>query len=118
MRSRITGTGSYVPERVLSNADLERMVATSDVWITERTGIRERRLAAPGQACSDLGLEAARRALKAAGISAADLDFILVGTCTPDQPLPSTACVKSKLASAWNCPSHGFTTSSYTPPTK
>ena len=93
MRSRITGTGSYVPERVLSNADLERMVATSDAWITERTGIRERRLAAPGQACSDLGSEAARRALKAAGISAADLDFILVGTCTPDQPLPSTACL-------------------------
>jgi 3-oxoacyl-[acyl-carrier-protein] synthase III len=93
MRSRITGTGSYVPDRVLSNADLERMVATSDPWITERTGIRERRIAAPGQACSDLGSEAARQALKAAGISAADLDFILVGTCTPDQPLPSTACL-------------------------
>ena len=93
MRSRISGTGSYVPDRVLSNADLERMVATSDAWITERTGIRERRIAAPGQACSDLGVEAARRALKAAGISAADLDFILVGTCTPDQPLPSTACL-------------------------
>jgi len=93
MRSRISGTGSYVPDRILSNADLERMVATSDAWITERTGIRERRIAAPGQACSDLGTEAARRALKAAGISAADLDFILVGTCTPDQPLPSTACL-------------------------
>jgi len=93
MRSRISGTGSYVPDRILSNADLERMVATSDAWITERTGIRERRIAAPGQACSDLGAEAARRALKAAGISAADLEFILVGTCTPDQPLPSTACL-------------------------
>jgi 3-oxoacyl-[acyl-carrier-protein] synthase-3 len=93
MRSRISGTGSYVPDRILSNADLERMVATSDAWITERTGIRERRIAAPGQACSDLGAEAARRALKAAGVSAADLEFILVGTCTPDQPLPSTACL-------------------------
>ena len=58
MKSRILGTGSYVPKRVLSNADLEKMVATSDAWIVERTGIRERRLAAPGEACSDLGIQA------------------------------------------------------------
>lgn len=93
MRTRITGTGSYVPERVLTNADLERMVDTSDEWIVDRTGIRERRLAAPGEACSDLGVHAAQRALKAAGVAASDLDMILVATCTGDAPLPSTACL-------------------------
>lgn len=93
MRTRIAGTGSYVPERVLTNADLERMVATSDAWIVERTGIRERRIAAPGEAASDLGTKAAERALAAAGITAADLDLILVATCTGDSPLPSTACL-------------------------
>ncbi|MEK7267807.1 MAG: beta-ketoacyl-ACP synthase III [Nitrospirota bacterium] len=93
MRARIAGTGSYVPERVLTNADLERMVATSGTWIVERTGIRERRIAAPGEACSDLGTMAAERALAAAGVAAADLDLILVATCTGDSPLPSTACL-------------------------
>ena len=93
MRAGIAGTGSYVPERVLTNADLERMVETSDEWIVERTGIRERRLAAPGEACSDLGTRAAERALQAAGIAASDLDMILVATCTGDAPLPSTACL-------------------------
>ncbi|MGH7254311.1 MAG: 3-oxoacyl-ACP synthase, partial [Nitrospirales bacterium] len=93
MRAAILGTGSYVPPRVLTNHDLERMVATSDAWIVERTGIRERRVAAPGESCSDLGLRASERALKAAGISAADLDLILVATCTGDMPLPSTACL-------------------------
>ncbi|MBI5777148.1 MAG: ketoacyl-ACP synthase III [Nitrospirae bacterium] len=93
MRARITGTGSYVPERVLTNADIERMVETSDEWIVERTGIRERRLAAPGEACSDLGTKAAERALEAAGVAASDLDMILVATCTGDAPLPSTACL-------------------------
>ena len=93
MRARILGTGSCVPERVLTNTDLERMVATSDSWIVERTGIRERRIAAPGEACSDLGTKAAERALEAAGLTAADLDLILVATCTGDTPLPSTACL-------------------------
>jgi 3-oxoacyl-[acyl-carrier-protein] synthase III len=93
MRSRIVGTGAYVPDRVLTNVDLERMVATDDAWIVERTGIRERRIAAPGQACSDLGTRAAQHALAAAGIAPADLDMILVATCTGDQPLPSTACL-------------------------
>ena len=93
MRARIAGTGSYVPERVLTNAELERMVATSDTWIVERTGIRERRIAAPGETCSDLGTRAAERALEAAGVPAADLDLILVATCTGDAPLPSTACL-------------------------
>jgi len=93
MRARIAGTGSYVPERVLTNAELARMVATSDAWIVERTGIRERRIAAPGETCSDLGTRAAERALEAAGVAAADLDLILVATCTGDAPLPSTACL-------------------------
>ena len=93
IRARITGTGSYAPERVMTNADLEKLVATSDEWIRERTGIRERRIAAEGQACSDLGLIAAERALKAAGISADELDMILLATCTGDMPLPSTACL-------------------------
>ncbi len=101
MRARILGTGSYVPERVLTNADLERMVATSDAWIMERTGIRERRIAAPGEACSDLAVKAAERALAAAGVAAADLDLILLGTCTGDYPVPSTAClVQHRLGAA------------------
>lgn len=93
MRAGILGTGSYVPERVLTNHDLERLVATSDAWIVERTGIRERRLAAPGETCSDLGTRAAQKALDAAGIQAGQLDLILVATCTGDMPLPSTACL-------------------------
>ena len=93
MRACIAGTGSYVPERVLTNADLERMVETSDSWIVERTGIRERRIAATGEACSDLGTRAAEAALKAADVSPSDLDLILVATCTGDAPLPSTACL-------------------------
>jgi 3-oxoacyl-[acyl-carrier-protein] synthase-3 len=93
MRSRITGTGSYAPGKVLTNADLESMVATSDQWITERTGIRARYLVGPGEACSDLAVKAARRALEAAKIRAADLDMILLATCTGDYPLPATACL-------------------------
>jgi len=93
MRARIAATGSAVPRRVLRNADLERMVATSDEWIAERTGIRERRVVDEGVASSDLGTEAARAALEAGGWEAADLDLLLVATCTPDMPLPSTACL-------------------------
>jgi 3-oxoacyl-[acyl-carrier-protein] synthase-3 len=91
MKATIAGTGSYVPSRIMTNADLERMVATSDAWITERTGIRERRIAAPEEACSDLGSMAAERALQAAGVPASAVDMILVATCTGDSPLPSTA---------------------------
>lgn len=91
MRSRILGTGSYAPKQVLTNADLEAMVETSDSWIVERTGIRERRLAAPDEACSDLGVPAAQQALADANVHAAQLDLILVATCTGDSPLPSTA---------------------------
>jgi len=93
MRSRIVGTGSYAPGHVLTNAQLAETVATSDEWIKERTGIRERRIAANGEACSDLGTRAAERAIKAAGLSPADLDLILLATCTGDMPLPSTACL-------------------------
>ena len=93
MKSRIAGTGSYAPSRVMTNTELERMVATSDDWIRERTGIRERHIAASGEACSDLAVQAGRRALAAAGIAASDLDLILVATCTGDYPLPATACL-------------------------
>lgn len=93
MKSRIAGTGSYAPVRVMTNVDLEGMVATSDEWIRERTGIRERHIAATGEACSDLAVQAGKRALVAAGIAPTDLDLILVATCTGDYPLPSTACL-------------------------
>jgi 3-oxoacyl-[acyl-carrier-protein] synthase III len=93
----ITGVGCYVPERVLTNADLAEMVETSDEWITERTGIKERRIAEAGQAASDLALPAARRALEAAGLDAADVELVVVATVTPDMFFPSTA---SLLASA------------------
>ena len=93
MNSRILGTGAYVPKRVLTNADLERMVETSDTWIIERTGIRERRVVDPGQACSDLAVEAAQRALIAADVAPSEIDLILLATCTGDSPLPSTACL-------------------------
>jgi len=93
MKACIAGTGSYAPARVLTNADLERMVATTDEWIQERTGIRERHIAATGEACSDLAVQAGKRALTAAGLAATDLDMILVATCTGDYPLPATACL-------------------------
>lgn len=93
MRARITGTGSYAPATVLTNADLERMVATSDEWISDRTGIKERRIAQSGEACSDLAVRAGQRALDSAGIAAADVDMILLATCTGDYPLPATACL-------------------------
>lgn len=89
----ITGVGSYVPTKVLSNADLESMVETTDEWITTRTGIRERRLAAPGEATSHMATEAAKRALESAGIRAEEVDLIIVATITPDMQFPSTACL-------------------------
>lgn len=89
----IIGTGAYLPETVLTNHDLEKMVDTTDEWIVSRTGIRERRIASSEQASSDLALPAAERALKAAGIRGADLDLIIVATVTPDMAFPSTACL-------------------------
>src|SRR5574342_1374731 len=91
--SRIMGTGSYAPERVLTNADLEKMVDTNDEWIVERTGIRERRMAAPEQATSDLALAASGRALEMAGVDPKDLDLIVLGTVTSDMPWPAAAAV-------------------------
>jgi 3-oxoacyl-[acyl-carrier-protein] synthase-3 len=94
----IAGTGSYLPDRVLTNADLEKMVDTSDEWITSRTGIKERRIAAPGQNTSDMAAEAARRAMATAGITAAEVDLLIVATVTADTFFPSTACwVQSKI---------------------
>lgn len=87
------GLGSCVPERVLTNADLERMVDTTDEWIRTRTGIRERRIADPDTATSDLAAVAAQRALDEAGVAAADVDLIIVATVTPDMPFPATACI-------------------------
>ncbi|WP_411349706.1 beta-ketoacyl-ACP synthase III [Paenibacillus sp. WLX2291] len=89
----IIGTGKYVPEKILSNADLEKMVDTNDEWIVSRTGIRERHIAAPDQATSDLAYEAAIKAIETAGLTAADLDLIVVATITPDMSFPSTACI-------------------------
>ncbi len=94
----ILGLGKYLPDRILTNADLEKMVDTSDEWITTRTGIKERRIAAKDEATSDLAVNAAKQALKAAGLKAAELDLIIVGTVTPDMPFPSTATiVQAKL---------------------
>ena len=94
----ISGVGAYVPAKVLTNADLEKMVETTDEWITTRTGIKERHIAAENEFTSDLGAEAARRAMKMAGITADQIDLIIVATITPDMPFPSTAClVQHKL---------------------
>lgn len=94
----ISGTGSYLPTRILTNFDLEKMVDTSDEWIRTRTGIRERRIAEIGQAASDLALPAAQLALERSGIGPEDLDLIIVGTATPDMVFPSTACqLQAKL---------------------
>ncbi len=91
-RIKITGTGFYVPDRVLTNADLEKMVETSDEWITTRTGIKERRIASEDQATSDLAVEASQMALHNAGLKIKDIDLILVATSSPDTIFPSTAC--------------------------
>lgn len=93
MSVKITGTGSYLPEKVLTNEDLSKIVETSDEWITTRTGIKERRVATQTMATSDLSLQAAKRALEAAELSADQLDVIIVATCTPDYFFPSVACL-------------------------
>ena len=107
--SRITGTGSYLPPRRLTNADLvaelgQRGIETSDEWIVERTGIRARHFAAPDVTSSDLGLEAARNALQAAGLQPTDIDLIIVATSTPDMVFPSTACILQNKLGANGCP--------------
>jgi 3-oxoacyl-[acyl-carrier-protein] synthase-3 len=98
IKARITGLSSYVPEKVLSNADLEKMVDTSDEWIVSRTGIKERRIAKSDEFSSHMGLEASKKALSKAGLNASQLDMILVATMTPDYISPSTAAlIQSKL---------------------
>jgi 3-oxoacyl-[acyl-carrier-protein] synthase III len=92
-RARIIGTGCYLPEKVLTNFDLEKFLDTSDEWIFSRTGIRERRVAAEGEFTSDLATNAARQALQMAGVDAAEVDLIVVGTITGDFPWPATACL-------------------------
>ncbi|AIQ52575.1 beta-ketoacyl-ACP synthase III [Paenibacillus sp. FSL R7-0331] len=89
----VIGTGKYVPEKILTNSDLEKIVETNDEWIVSRTGIRERHIAAPHEATSDLAYEAALKALASAGMKAEDLDLIIVATITPDTSFPSTACI-------------------------
>ncbi len=99
----ITGVGTYLPERVITNDEMATMVDTSDEWIRTRTGIRERRVSAPGQASSDLGVEAARGALADAGLEPSDIDLLLVGSSSPDMIMPSTACLlQAKLG--LSCP--------------
>jgi 3-oxoacyl-[acyl-carrier-protein] synthase-3 len=93
IHARITGTGSYAPKKVMTNHDLEKLVNTNDDWIIERTGIKERRIAETGQTTSDLAYEAGKKALKASGLRAEELDLILVATMTPDMILPSMSCV-------------------------
>ena len=102
--ARIAGTGSYLPEKVLTNDDLAKMVDTSDEWIAARTGIRERHVAAEGQTTSDLGYQAALRALEAAGVAADEIDLIVVGTTTPDLIFPSTACLIQHKLGVAGCP--------------
>ena len=92
VRAKIIATGSYVPEKILRNDDLEKLVDTSDEWIVERTGIRERRIANEKQAASDLACEASKAALKSAGLKAKDIDLIIVASVSGDMPLPATAC--------------------------
>lgn len=92
IHARIAGTGSYLPERVLTNAELEDLVDTSDAWIVERTGITQRHIAAPDQTCVSLAEQAALKAIDAAGLTPADIDLLIVATSTPDQIFPSTAC--------------------------
>jgi 3-oxoacyl-[acyl-carrier-protein] synthase-3 len=99
---KIVGTGSYLPEKILTNFDLEKMVDTSDEWIRVRTGIRERRIARENQASSDLGIEAAKIALKEASLNPKELDLIVVATITPDMFFPSTACIVQDKLGAKN----------------
>jgi 3-oxoacyl-[acyl-carrier-protein] synthase-3 len=104
MNSRIIGTGSHLPEKVLTNADLEKIVDTSDEWIRSRTGICSRHIAAEGELTSDLALPAAQKALQSAGVAAGEIDMIIVATTTPDMIFPSTACILQTRLGIAGCP--------------
>ncbi len=105
MYSRIAGTGRYAPERVLTNADLEKMVETSDEWIRSRTGIERRRIAADDEFTSTLAINAARNAMDAAGVSPEEIDFLVVGTTTPDVVFPNVGCLIQEALGIPACPS-------------
>jgi len=100
--ARITGIGHYLPEKILTNADFEKMVDTSDEWIVTRSGIRERHITAENEFTSDMAFEASKMALADAGVDPKDLDMIIVATVTPDMPLPSTACLLQEMLGAKN----------------
>ena len=102
--AKITGTGSHLPDKVLTNDDLSKIVNTSDQWIRERTGIKRRHIAADGETCCDLAERAARGALDVAGVSAREVDLIIVATTTPDKIFPSTACLLQKRLGVHGCP--------------
>ncbi|GBG13034.1 3-oxoacyl-[acyl-carrier-protein] synthase III [Novimethylophilus kurashikiensis] len=102
--SKIAGTGSYLPEKILTNADLERMVETTDEWIYTRTGIRQRHIAADDEVTSDLAYQASLRAIAAAGIAPTDIDLLILATTTPDQVFPSTACTLQAKLGISGCP--------------
>lgn len=104
MYSRIIGTGSYLPEKILTNQDLESMVDTSDEWIRTRTGITQRHIAGEGQTASDLAMYASQNAMKAADVTSKDIDLIIVATTTPDMVFPSTACILQNKLGIENCP--------------
>lgn len=108
--SKILGMGSYLPEKVLTNADLEKMVDTTDKWITERTGIKKRHIAADDQSASDLGFEAAKKAIANSGIDASEIDMIVVGTATPDKMFPSVACYIGHALGIGGVPAFDITT--------
>lgn len=108
--SKILGMGSYLPEKVLTNADLEKMVDTTDKWITERTGIKKRHIAADDQSASDLGVEAAKKAIANSGIDASEIDMIVVGTATPDKMFPSVACYIGHALGIGGVPAFDITT--------
>jgi len=110
MYSRIAGTGSYLPEKVLTNADLEKMVDTSDEWIRTRTGIERRHIAAANETSSSLAEHAARRALRSAGLTAEDVDFIVVGTTTPDRVFPNTGTLLQERLAIHGCPAFSLET--------
>ena len=101
--SRIIGTGSYLPEKVVTNHDLEKIMDTSDEWIRTRTGIEERRIVSEGETTTTLGLEACRKALEAAGTEPAEIDLFIVGTTTPDLVFPSSACILQKQLGLRDC---------------
>jgi 3-oxoacyl-[acyl-carrier-protein] synthase-3 len=111
MFSRITGTGSYLPDKVVSNLDLEKVMDTTDEWIRTRTGIERRHIAAPGQTTTDLAEVAARRAIQAAGLEPADIDFIAFGTTTPDLVFPNCGVLlQGRIGAARGCPAFSVET--------